>query len=62
MQTFFGVACLNIDIFDKKGKRHTPREWFIAPLEIIERTVELIISKEIVKYKYDSTREDIVER
>jgi hypothetical protein len=62
LHNFFGNSCLNIDIFDKNGNRHTPREWFIAPLDIIEQVIQFIISGEIVKYKYDSLNEEIVER
>ena len=60
IHNFFGAACLNIDVFDKDGSRHTPREWFIAPLDVIERAIHLIISGEIVKYSYDSEREEIL--
>jgi len=45
---FFGSSCLNIDIFDSKNQRHIPREWFIAPFPIIEKTIELIINGEIL--------------
>lgn len=61
LHNFFGNACLNIDIFDNKGNRHTPREWFIAPLSIIEQAIHLILSGEIVEYQYDMT-EGIVRR
>ncbi len=60
LHNFFGHSCLNIDVFDNKGKRHTPREWFIAPLEIIEQAIESIISGDIVNYRYDSQRQEIV--
>lgn len=60
LHNFFGKSCLNIDIFDKNGVRHTPREWFVAPLSIIERAVHLIVSGEIIKYKYDPEFEEIV--
>lgn len=53
LHTFFGKACLNVDVFDKNGKRCTPREWFIAPLHVIEEAIELIISGEIINYVYD---------
>lgn len=53
LHTFFGQSCLNVDVFDKNGKRCTPREWFIAPLEVIEEAISLIISGEIVKYRYE---------
>lgn len=57
---FFGKVCLNVDIFGSNGKRYTPREWFIAPLEIIEKAIELIISGEIASYRYDDKTEKIV--
>jgi hypothetical protein len=54
LHNFFGKSCLNIDIFDEKKRRHTPREWFVAPIEVIEQAIELIISGAVVKYKYDA--------
>lgn len=62
LHNFFGSSCLNVDVFDALGNRHTPREWFIAPLDIIEQAVHLIISGEIVKYRYDSEKEEIIVR
>ncbi len=62
LHTFFEKACLSIDIFDKNGNRHTPREWFIAPLNIIEQAIELIISGSIIHYRYDSENEEILKR
>jgi hypothetical protein len=62
IHNIFGNSCLNIDVFDKEGNRHAPREWFIAPVGIIDQAIHLIITGEIVKYKYDSTNEEIVLR
>lgn len=62
IHNFFGNSCLNIDVFDKDGNRHTPREWFIAPVGIIDQAIHLIISGDIVKYKYDSKNEEIIAR
>jgi len=62
LHNFFGTSCLNFDVFDKDGNRHTPREWFIAPLTIIEQAIHYIISGDIIYYRYDSTNEEIVER
>jgi hypothetical protein len=62
LHNFFGGSCLNMDVFDNIGNRHTPREWFIAPLSVIEEAVKLIISGDIVKYRYDSMKEEIVAR
>ncbi|MFZ4796575.1 MAG: GIY-YIG nuclease family protein [Bacteroidia bacterium] len=62
LHNFFGKSCLNIDVFDKAGNRHIPREWFIAPLDIIEQVIQYIISGNIIHYKYDSINEEIIER
>lgn len=59
---FFGRACLNIDVFDKNGIRHTPREWFIAPLHVIEQAIHFIIAGTIINYKYDFEKEEIIEK
>ena len=60
LHNFFGKSCLEIDIFDKKGVRHTPREWFIAPLNSIVQAIDLIQSGEIMKYRYDAFNQQIV--
>lgn len=62
LHTFFGKACLNIDVFDAKGGRHTPREWFIAPILVIEQALNLIIDGTVVNYLYDHQKERIIER
>jgi len=62
LHRFFGSSCLNIDIFDKDGQRHMPREWFVAPLDVIEDVVELIINGKIVDFVYDGMSEKIVSR
>ena len=59
---FFAEACLNIDIHDDKGRRITPREWFVLPLPIIDKVIHLIISGEIVNYSYDSANEVLVKK
>lgn len=59
LHRFFGESCLNADVIDSKGIRHTPREWFIAPLKIIEQAVQLIISGDIINYIYDPEKEEI---
>ena len=57
---FFSNSCLDIDIFDEKGNVHKPREWFIAPLEVIEEAIELIINGKIIDYRYDAVIDKIV--
>lgn len=60
LHKFFGKACLNIDFFGKDGQRYTPREWFLAPIDIIEQAISLIINGEIVNYRYDKDKEILV--
>ncbi|MEZ7506387.1 GIY-YIG nuclease family protein [Flavobacterium sp. Arc2] len=62
LHNFFGSACLNIDIYDENKRRHTPREWFVAPFDVIEQAIELIITGEIVDYRYDGEVRGIVLR
>lgn len=62
LHNFFGSSCLNIDVFDAKGNRHTPREWFIAPIHIIEQVIQMIISGEIVGYRYSVGYGEIVKK
>ena len=62
IHNFFGKSCLEVDVFDEKGKRHSPREWFIAPLEVIEQAVDLIINGKVVNYRYDPENMTIIKR
>ncbi|WP_308130935.1 GIY-YIG nuclease family protein [uncultured Flavobacterium sp.] len=59
LHRFFGKVCLNVDLFDEKGRRYTPREWFVAPIEIIERVIHLILSGDILNYEYDEKIQNI---
>lgn len=60
LHNFLGGTCLNIDVYDSKGHRHSPREWFIAPLGIIDQAIQMIITGEIINYEYDQKLEVIV--
>ncbi len=60
LHKFFGNACLDIDLFDQNSKRYAPREWFIAPLDVIDRAVHLLISGEIINYQYDLNKKRIL--
>jgi hypothetical protein len=59
---FFGSSCLAVDVFDTKGIRHSPREWFIVPLQRIEEAIMMIISERIINYRYDRENETIIEK
>jgi hypothetical protein len=60
LHRFFAEACLNVDIEIVKGKRITPREWFVVPFDVIETAIDLILKEEIINYKYDKENKMIV--
>jgi hypothetical protein len=62
LHRFFAETCLNLDVFDNEGKRHTPREWFIVPQHIIETAITLLINGEIVNYRYAYQKQEIVSK
>lgn len=62
LHTFFGTACLNVEVSDATGRKCSPKEWFIAPLAVITTAVELLISGEIVNYKYNAQTQQIESR
>ena len=62
IHNFFGNSCLNVTVRDNEGVPHNPKEWFIVPLEIIEQAVQLIISGEVIHYRYDNENKVILKR
>lgn len=60
LHIFFGKCRLDIDVFDKKGIHHRPREWFIVPIDIINEAIEMINSGSIINHEYDYKSERIV--
>lgn len=62
LHTFFGNSCLEIKIADSKGVAHTPREWFIAPLEAIKQAAQMMVTGDIVNYRFDAVTQQIIER
>lgn len=61
IHNFFKSAQVLIDVIDNNGTRCSPKEWFSVPLGIIQQAIELFISGDIVKYKYDREHQSIVE-
>jgi hypothetical protein len=53
---------LDVDVFDRKGKRFSPREWFIAPIHTIEAAANMLINGDIVNFHYDAVSHSIEER
>ncbi len=61
LHAFFGKSCLNIDVFDKNGKRHSPREWFVAPYEIIKQVISLVVENKINDFRFNK-KLNLIER
>ncbi|MFV0441849.1 MAG: GIY-YIG nuclease family protein [Lachnospirales bacterium] len=53
LHRFFAKACLDIDLYNDKGQRLNPREWFVVPFDVIEEAIQLILDESIVNYEYD---------
>lgn len=53
LHRFLGQCQISIDVFDNNGSRHTPREWFQVPYEVVKQAVKLIVTGEVVNYRYD---------
>ena len=62
LHTFFRKTCLAIEVADNDGKMSKPREWFKAPIKVIDRAIELLITEEIVHYRYDPIQEEVTMR
>ncbi|WP_345854803.1 GIY-YIG nuclease family protein [Shewanella algae] len=62
LHTFFGHSCLDVKVADHKGIAHTPREWFIAPLPCIKQAIQMLITGDIVNYRYDAVMQEILEK
>ncbi|MCR5914151.1 GIY-YIG nuclease family protein [Corynebacterium sp. zg254] len=58
----FAAVRLDATVVNSAGVSVGATEWFIAPLPIIDKALELIISGEIVDYVYDPAVEDLVRR
>ena len=61
MHKFCGKSNANFIVKDKQGKEHHPREWFIVPLDVIERAIQLIKEDRIGDYRYDPELNAIIE-
>ena len=44
---------MNFTIYDKDGKEHHPKEWFVAPLQVIDTIIFKILDGTITKYTYN---------
>ncbi len=62
LHTLFAEACLNLDILDANGQRHSPREWFVVPLSVINQAICLVMTEQVIHYQYDTVQQQLVFR
>lgn len=60
-KVFAGVR-LDASVVDEVGGSVASTEWFVVPLPVIDRAIDLIMSGEIVDYVYDPAVGELVER
>ena len=53
LHRFFAPARLDLEIADRFGNPVKPREWYLAPLPVIDEVVDRIRDLSIVDYEYD---------
>lgn len=58
----FATACLDIEFDTKDNLRVNPREWFIVPKDVIEEAIQLIVSGQIIDYKFNKELKILVEK
>ena len=59
---FFSKSNISFEVIDRDGNIHHPKEWFVAPIAIIEEAINLIINDDISKYEYNSEMKLIVKK
>jgi hypothetical protein len=60
IHSFFKDVNVAFEVYDSEGNKHFPKEWFIAPLPVIEEVIQLIVNDKIDKYRYDATFQQLV--
>lgn len=60
LHRFFAEVCIDVDLYDKEGKRYIPREWFSIPFKVIDESIDLVLNNTIFNYRYDSATNKIV--
>lgn len=57
----FAEVRLDISQIDAKGRTYDPSEWFVAPINVVNQAITMIMSGEIVDYVYDAAAQRLVE-
>ena len=62
LHRFFAAARLDLELKDRFGFQVEPREWFLAPLAVIEEAIEKLKDGTIENFRYDPEAAKLVER
>lgn len=60
LHRFFAPARLDLEIEDRFGRPVRPREWFLAPLPVIDDVVDKIKDQTLTDYEYDPATASLV--
>jgi hypothetical protein len=60
LHEFFAQARLDVELLDRFGGSVEPREWFLAPLPMIRKAIQMLIEGNIEGLRYDPEKADIV--
>lgn len=60
LHRIFSKSRLDIEMISPEGEQFYPREWFVVPQDVIEQVISLIVSEQIVYYRYDHDQEKLV--
>ena len=58
----FGPAQIELSVPDRFGNPIKPREWFLAPISVIDEAVQRIKDGSITRFQYDPNEARLVER
>lgn len=58
LHQFFAHARLQVDVL--LGRKVTPKEWFVVPIDLVREAITRILDSTIVNYRYDHTSRKIV--
>ncbi len=50
----FSQVQFQVKVYDEDGNEHVPSEWYVVPLEIIERVIRKIADGSIINYSYNA--------
>jgi hypothetical protein len=62
LHRFFAPARLDLEIADRFGNPVKPREWYLAPLPVIDEVVQRIRDLSIVDFEYDVETASLTKR